>query len=164
MNTYRKRQIEELATSAREEVIEHKIIKEKIENVTELEKIVKYFGGVLHEDKIIDSQIKRTGITSFEIYTNTNKPINIIQYLGKALLNLRDIKLGDTINAEGFTQADIEAAFFAREFLMPRGLFERVLIHHLDYDTFDVKAVAEELNVDYKDILIRGKELYIFRS
>ena len=155
-----KKRISELALKARKEIIEHNIIVERVETIKQLEEIIKFFDGTLYlGDKYSEPQIKKTGASCFAIYTNKKRPTNIIQYLGKAILTLNSLKIGDIINADGIKQIDLEALFFAREFLIPKELFEKVTMNHSYSGKVDVIEVAKELDVDYIDVIARGIEL-----
>jgi Zn-dependent peptidase ImmA (M78 family) len=157
--------IERVARAARKEI--ESIIKNSPYKLTpdNLKKIISFFGGTLENTKKI--LIEEIGVSanaciikgeknSFEIKYSDNlknmNPLKILHELGHAFFDLDTMETGQILYSNGKQSNDVKADLFAREFLMPRKLFELAIVEHLNHDGCNIDEVANKYGVDSIDV------------
>lgn len=166
--------VEKIAHSARKLLIKERIIEENtfVYNDSALKEIVNFFGGML---TIIDSSknesdengcdyIEKTGDdNNFSIYIKKDNTralcMRVFHELGHAFIDIPNMKIGEKCFYDGNKASDVQAELFARAFIMPINEFENVAKECIDNGKFDIKKIADKYNIDYADVLVRGKEL-----
>ncbi len=137
----------------------------------ELEEVLKLSGGEVlkNTDEYKDCLVK-TGEDKFKIYTefimdrdlNKERPrsyFDVLHEFGHACLELKSMEINDTCHCTGYTKSDAAAWYFARTFAMPRERFEEAIFRN----GFNAIAVAKAFKLDYMPVMLRGKELNIWK-
>ncbi len=158
--------IETVAINARKELIDNEIIKQDALTFTkeDISQIVSFFGGELTPSEREDGAcIKKISDNDFKImYDETASNMDIMHELGHAFFDLKKMKVNVKLNCRGLQSEDLRAAFFARSFLLPRYIFEKIVIACSKNGKCDVQEVAKIFKIDYLSVLTRGEELNIW--
>lgn len=129
-------------------------------------KVIKYFGGKIEKNQ---SQLSSNGYIekdgdSFIIKYKSFKAIDIFHELGHAFLHLEDIPPDkDGLPLEG--QHGVNEGFasvFARAFLMPEDIFCEDVMNLSKNSFCDIQALADLYEVEYSDVIMRGRELNLW--
>ncbi len=163
--------VENLARTARKLLIENGIPLQSTQyyDKSTLKKIVEFFGGELEVDDDGEKPnstdfIEKTNIdNSFFIHLNIrgSSPLffRALHELGHAFLDLPNMSVGEKCYYDGHKASDIQAELFVRAFIMPSDEFELVVKDCIEDGKFNVQKIATHYEIDYVDVLIRGKEL-----
>jgi hypothetical protein len=130
-----------------------------------LRKIIELFGGEfkISEEEEPSATITKIGDGFCIEYTKKASVLQILHELGHALLHLDDMEEGETLHCNGIQDKDTKADFFAREYLMPRDIFEIAVIDNLNNDGCDIQNIATDYGISYIEALARGVELKIWK-
>ena len=95
--------------------------------------------------------------TDFEV-------LDLLHELGHAFLELdnmdpEEVRGCDDING-GINE--LNASKFARAFIMPRALFEEVVLKHSTDGMCKIQEVADEFKIDYWQVVSQGRQLQIW--
>lgn len=166
--------VEKIAHSARDLLIKRRVIKENTfeYNDRTLENIVDFFGGKLTISDPSDNECdknecdyieKTDDDNNFSIFIKRDNTrvlcMRVFHELGHAFIDIPNMKIGEKCFYDGNKASDVQAELFARAFIMPISEFESVAKECIDNGKFDVKKIASKYNIDYADVLVRGKEL-----
>lgn len=157
--------IEKVAQKARQMLIEHAIISENDDVISEeqIPQIVKFFGGEVKKNNSIEyAEIKKTDESFIIYYNDYSSPLDIFHELGHAFFDIKNIPVDNKLSCNGIGEEDEKASLFSRSFYMPRESFEKITIKFSNNGTCNVNQVANIYKVKYCDILTRGQELNIW--
>lgn len=142
-------------------------------NLDYLKKAISYFNGELKHYNSNEEMSKECG---FEMASNCflkkreGKPfligyiefiaIDILHELGHAALELQDMYDGEVRLLEDYNGGmnEINASKFARAFIMPSHIFQKVVIQNTKDGLCDIQLVANVFGVEYSQVVSRGRE------
>lgn len=164
----------QVSRNARKLCVEKNVIKEGQLSLSkeDLINIVMLFGGQLEFVKDTDFY-EKVSEREYKIYCDEEKEdytLNVLAGLGRAFFDQKNMIDGQKVGIEkldsekdyDYKRCDI-SKLFAREFLMPRENFEKVLIKYMDDDKVNVTEVAKTYNIGVFPVLERGSELHILK-
>lgn len=162
--------VENLARTARKLLIEDGVPLQSTQyyDKDSLKKIVGFFGGRLEVED--GENANRTDFiekinedNAFLIHLSNigSSPLffRALHELGHAFLDLPNMSVGEKCYYDGHKASDIQAELFVRAFIMPSDEFECVVKNCIEDGKFNVQEIATHYEIDYVDVLIRGKEL-----
>lgn len=166
-----------LGEAVRQKVEEENIIEKNklILELKDLKNILKYFRSNLIKDELDHYRISRINeerydfIISYaidELSTKREKidKIQILKGLGQMFL-MKETITNEKRKIES-TKLGINAMYagtFARAILMPKNLFVNNVIKNSLNDEIDMYKVSDIFDVDYIDVVARGRELQLYR-
>lgn len=166
--------VEKIAHSARNLLVKEGVIEKNTLEYDDsiLNKIVDFFGGKLEINDSSDNESDKDTCDYIEKTHSDNKffifikrdntralCMRVFHELGHAFIDIPDMKIGEKCFYDGNKASDVQAELFARAFIMPINEFEGVAKECIDNGKFNVKKIASKYNIDYADVLVRGKEL-----
>lgn len=117
-----------------------------------------YTGNSLLRKESANCQFKFTiEYTDFEV-------LDLLHELGHVFLELDKMLPGDVRGCDDISGGinELNASKFARAFIMPRALFEEVVLKHSNNGICKIQEVADEFKIDYWQVVSQGRQLQIW--
>lgn len=107
-----------------------------------------------------NSFLKKTAKNSFLIGYKEFIVLDILHELGHAILELNDMLVGETRLKGNYYGGinELNATKFARAFIMPLNIFQKVVIQNTKNGVCNIQEVANVFGVDYSQVISRGRE------
>ncbi len=157
--------IEKIAKDARKRLIEVSAMEPDQKSFTfeQLDEIMLFFDGDLVMDKEQATAFfeKLSGDRFMVYYNPDSNYMCALQELGRAFLHMDKMADYQKVVWGSNGQEDSDVELFARELMMPREEFEKVVIKYLDNGRFSASGVAKEYGVDVFTVISRCDDLQI---
>ena len=157
--------IKKIARDVREKLLEVGLMEPNQKSFTfeQLDEIMLFFGGDLVMDKEqATASFEKLSDGKFMVWYNPESNyMCALQELGRAFLHMDKMTDYQKVVWGNNGVEDSETELFARELIMPREEFEKVIVKHLDNGKFSASNVAKEYGVDVFTIIARCDDLKI---
>lgn len=160
-----------VAERARQHCVDKNIIEEEQTSLSkeDLINIVKVFGGKLEFTRKSDLY-KKINEKEYKIYCDEEKEdyvLNALAGLGRAFFDGKYLKDNESVKINELESSDNYgyerykiSRIFANEFLMPRNIFEKVILKYSDDGKCKVDEVAKTYKISIFAVLEHGQELH----
>ena len=157
--------IENVAKDVRKRLVEVGLMDPDQKSFTfeQLDEIILFFGGdlVMDKEQTTASFEKLSGDRFMVYYNPDSNYMCALQELGRAFLHMDKMADYQKVVWGSNGQEDSNVELFARELMMPREEFEKVVIKYLDNGRFSASGVAKEYGVDVFTVIARCDDLNI---